>query len=264
MRFASKVAVIAVALGAILAATGCHRKQAAKPVQPPARMSFYQATPDATVRLTLAPAIAPHTALRFKLYQDGVHELTAFITEARNDHDRVKAKGGTPRPYEHAISWTITAATPRLLSAWGTWFDYAGGAHPNNGSEALLWDDINDREVQRSELFRTGADQAPLDAALCQAIHRAKAERGGSAADQQGWNCPMWADSNFVFAPSVVSGKLGGLIFLFDPYAIGPYAEGTYEVTVPLDAFKSELAPAWAADFAGSPAASAPQAVVTG
>ena len=264
MRIARTASLWAMAALAIVGTAGCQKKQPAKPAAPPARMSFYQATPDATVRLTLAPAIAAHTALRFKLYQDGVHELTTFVAEARNDHDRVKSKGGTPQPYEHAISWTITAATPRLLSAWGTWFDYAGGAHPNNGSEALLWDEVNDREVQRSELFAPNADQARLDAVLCQAIRRAKAERNGAVGDSQGWSCPKWADSNFVFAPSVVSGKLGGMIFLFDPYAIGPYAERTYEVTGPLDAFKAALAPAWANDFAGSPAASTPQAAATG
>ncbi len=260
----NRVRILAMVALAAIAVTGCQRKQAAKPPQPPPRMSYAQTTPDASVHLTLAPAIAGDAALRFKLYEDGVRELTTFITEARNDHDRVRQKGGTVRPYEHSISWTLTAATPHLLSAWETWYDYAGGAHPNNGSEALLWDPVSDKEIQRGALFRPNADQVRLDAALCTAIHNAKAARSGSTSDPQTWPCPKWADSNFVFAPSVISGKLGGLTFLFDPYAIGPYAEGTYEVTVPLAAFEDALSPAYAAEFAGSPTSVTPQSVTTG
>ncbi len=260
MRFGRIIALaaLAAALG-----TGCHKKPEPKP-QPPARLSFAQTTPDATVKLTLAPVIAAHPGLRFKLYQDGVRELTTFITEARNDHARLLKAGGKPQTYEHTISWTITAATPRLLSAWETWYDYAGGAHPNSGSEGLLWDAADDREIARGDLFRPGADQARLDAALCEAVRRAKAERQGSVGDSRTWPCPKWSESNYVFAPSVIEGKLGGLIFLFDPYAIGPYAEGTYEVTVPLSAFKDALAPPYAVEFAGSPGASTPQSATTG
>ena len=255
---------LALAAMASIAVTGCHKKEVAKPAQPPPRMAYAQTTPDATVRLTLAPSIATDAALRFKLYEDGVRELNTFITEAKNDHDRVRQKGGTVKPYEHSVSWTITASSPRLLSAWETWYDYAGGAHPNNGSEALLWDPVNDKEIQRGALFKPNADQARLDTTLCAAIHSAKASRSGSPSDPQTWPCPKWADSNFVLAPSVISGKLGGLTFLFDPYAIGPYAEGTYEVTVPLAAFQDALSPAWASEFAGSPTSVTPQSVTTG
>ena len=254
---------LAVTVAAALAATGCQRKETGKGPQPPQRLSFAQTTPDATVRLTLAPVIGDYPALRFKLYQDGVRELNTFVTEARNDRLHVQQKGGKAQPYEHAISWTLTAATPRLLSAWETWYDYAGGAHPNNGSDALIWDPVNDHEIQRGDLFKPDADQARLDASLCQAIHQAKAQRSGPS-DPLTWPCPKWADSNFVFAPSVVSGKLGGLVFLFDPYAVGPYAEGTYEVAVPLDIFKGDLSPAWAAEFAGAPAALTSQSATTG
>ena len=50
------------------------------------------------------------------------------------------------------------------------------------------------------------------------------------------------------------TGLAGGLIFLIGPYQVGPYAEGPYEVAVPLSAFQSLLAPAYADEFAGGPA----------
>jgi hypothetical protein len=48
--------------------------------------------------------------------------------------------------------------------------------------------------------------------------------------------------------------RAGGLLFLFDPYVIGAYAEGDYAVLIPLSDFQAAVAPAWAKDFEGSPA----------
>ena len=40
---------------------------------------------------------------------------------------------------------------------------------------------------------------------------------------------------------------------LIGPYLVGPYADGSYEVTVPQSAFRALLAPAYADEFAGEP-----------
>ena len=48
--------------------------------------------------------------------------------------------------------------------------------------------------------------------------------------------------------------KAAGLTFLISPYSLGSMAEGPYEVTVPLSAFKGALSPAYADEFAGQPA----------
>jgi hypothetical protein len=246
------IAVLAAALG------GCNRKAEPKPpAGPPGPLSFERSTPDAKVKLTLEPQIGKHPGLRQKLYDDGVKELTSFVAQAQNDRAHVAAKGLPIPAYERQISWTITADTPHLLSAHESWFDYTGGAHPNHGSIALLWDVERDTPIPRSEMFLPSADQAKLDTALCAAIRAAKAQRPGSAAisqDAGAWSCPKWSDSNFVFAPSTAPGKIGGLVFLYDPYVLGPYVEGDYQVSVPQSVFRDALAPAWADDFAGEPA----------
>ncbi len=46
-----------------------------------------------------------------------------------------------------------------------------------------------------------------------------------------------------MLAPSTTPGKVGGLTALIDPYVVGPYSEGDYEVTVPASAFQALLAP---------------------
>ena len=247
--------VLLILAACALAMAGCHRKTQPKPVAAPAEtLSFARATPDASVKLTLSTDIGRQPGLRRSLYDDGVKELETFAASAADDHAHLKAKGLPTPTYSRALDWTQTAATPRLVSARQTWTDYTGGAHPNHGSRGLIWSVTDDRELPRQELFAANADRNRLDAVLCDAIKASKARRPGSTEDAESWPCPRWADSDFVLAPSTVSGKIGGVTFLFDPYAIGPYAEGDYAVTIPLDAFRAELSPQWADEFAGAPA----------
>ena len=43
------------------------------------------------------------------------------------------------------------------------------------------------------------------------------------------------------------------MTFLMGPYQIGPYSDGYYWVTVPQDAFRALLNPAYADQFGGAP-----------
>lgn len=224
------------------------------PPPPPPRLSFAQTTPAAKVELSIDPKIAPYVDLVHRLYGDGVKDLKGFAAQAQQDQARLTAKGLPVRPYERSIAWTLTAASPRIASIKQAWSEDTGGAHPNHGTLGLLWDPAASREVPRDELFRPGADQARLDQRLCLAIQAEKARRQGAASDPQTWPCPHWADANFVLAPSILPGKIGGLVFLFDPYSIGPYVEGDWAIVVPQAEFHDELAPAWAQEFAGRPA----------
>jgi hypothetical protein len=75
--------------------------------------------------------------------------------------------------------------------------------------------------------------------------------------DPKSWACPTWTDSHAVLVPSTQPYRIGGIMFLFDPYVIGAYAEGEYDVLIPLADFQQLVAPRWAADFAGAPAPTA-------
>jgi hypothetical protein len=63
--------------------------------------------------------------------------------------------------------------------------------------------------------------------------------------------CPRAADTAFVLAPGSVNGRAAGLIFLINPYQVGPGVEGGYEIAIPVSAFRALLAIAYADDFAG-------------
>jgi hypothetical protein len=219
---------------------------------PPLQLS--RNTPDAKISLKLDSGLSAYPELHKALFLAAQRDLDEFASQAREDRRRLIAKGvSQPNPYVRRLTWKIAAVTLGLISLKGDWYDDTGGVHPDQGSQTRLWDRDHNQMLLKSELFRPDADQAPLDAALCQAVTAVKAARMGPT-DPKSWTCPKWADSQAVLMPSVRPYRAGGLLFLFDPYTIGAYAEGEYAVPVPLSVFQAALAPAWAAEFAGAPA----------
>lgn len=255
-----RLALLAAAAVAVAALGACKRQQETRfPAQPaasrpPEPMAWTRSTPDVIVELTLAPEIARHSGLRDRLYTDGVGELTGFMRTAAEDRQRLVAKGLPVRPYVRRIHWTLTADSPLLLSLREDWFDDTGGAHPNAGANGMLWSVGRDREVLPGELFPPSADHARLDAILCAAIDRTVAERRGGAPSPRSGSCPRWADADFVLERSGTPGRIGGVVFLFDPYTIGSFAEGEYQVHVPASAFIGAVAAPYAGAFLGGPA----------
>jgi hypothetical protein len=248
---------------AALALAGCENKKTLRAqfaqddkavAAPPVPTHFALNTPDAHTELSLPASIGRYPELHAKLYNDGKQELMDFTKTAAGDRARYALKGvKQATPYERRVIWTITAVTPDIVSLRDAWFDDTGGAHPNHGSEVLLWDRIHNAPLLKSELFKPDFDMAALDQRLCAAVTRAKQARLGPSPPGS-WTCPKWSDAKAVLTPSTQPYRVGGLIFLFDPYTIGAYAEGDYAVLIPLSDFQTALAPAWVKDFTGSPA----------
>lgn len=217
------------------------------------------------LELSIADEVRTQPRLYDLLRNSGVDRLRAFQAEAREAQAGAPPSAGTPwtmfigygRPYE----------TDRIFSLDGGAWSYSGGAHGNPDAASVLWDKAGQRLMAPADLFRPGADLGPLDRALCDAVNAAKAAR--SAQDSNGaawdpalprgsdgpgvWACPAALDIPFALAPGDAPGKAGGLIFLIDPYIVGPYAEAGYNIVVPLEAFAALLSPDWADQFAGAP-----------
>ena len=251
MRRPARRLVLALAAAALVA--GCKRKEPARPAPPPQALSFERSTPDATVKLTLAPGFADYPDLRKSLYDEGVRQLQGFVASAHEDRQRLAEKRLPTPAYERTVAWAVTARTDEMVSARKSWFEYTGGAHPNHGSDGFIWDLRQSLQVLPGELFRADAPRGPLDQALCDAIKAAKAARQGALPAGPGFRCPSWDDGDMVLEPSAEPGRFGGITFLYDPYMLGPYVEGDYAVTIPLARFQSALSPIYASRFAGAP-----------
>jgi hypothetical protein len=254
-----------VVLGLVAALGACERKPA-PPAEAPAApapvaaapapmarpLAFDQTDPAAKVALRLPAEIANYPALHTLLYDREVAGLRTFAAKA--EADRKASTGQFPwRPYNRQGQWFLAADAAPLVGLRALWFEDTGGAHPNHGGATLLWDTTANREIQPKALFRSDADMSVLDKAICDAVARAKTHREGAVLLNDMFSCPKWSQTVLVLTPSAIPGKIGGLTALIDPYVVGPYSEGDYEVTVPVAAFQSLLAPTYAGAFGGAP-----------
>lgn len=224
------------------------------PADAAAPMAFESKTPWADVRLTLPDAIRPQTDLHARLYAEEVRRLRQFVEGAQGE--LTEAGAATDRPkYEKTITITVAAETAKLISLKRVDFDYSGGAHPNTLTSGLLWDKALKRRIGLADLLRKNADLTALDQALCSAINAAKRARvpdgAGITFDGKDFSCPRAADTAFVLTPGTVPGKAAGLTFLIGAYQVGAYAEGGYEIAIPVTGFRSLLAVAYADEFGG-------------
>ncbi|MEN0653470.1 MULTISPECIES: DUF3298 and DUF4163 domain-containing protein [Hyphobacterium] len=168
------------------------------------------------------------------------------------------------RPYDIGWTWEIVWSDETRVSVLQSWYEYTGGAHPNHGSGSVLWLVPEQRTVGLSELFEDGSEGSPAMTALLDAIRASlieqKSQRLGeyfNADDQGMWLGDLTASAEsfgaFTLALSTEPERAGGLIFHFDPYAVGAYAEGDYRVLVPQSLFRADLSADWRGVFAGEP-----------
>lgn len=259
--------LILAAVAATLAVAACNRdrepgKAAARAPAASAAataaspLAYESKTRFAEVELTLPAALKTQPDLHAALYAEEVRALRQFAEGAQGERTEAGMPADMP-PYAKDISIKATAETGRLLSLQRQDFDYSGGAHPNTLQSGILWDKTLKRRLAPSDLFAKGADLSALDQALCSAINAAKRQRSPDAVNLtlgsgDDWNCPRAGSTPFVLAAGSEPGKAAGLTFLIDPYQVGPYVEGAYEIDIPLAAFRSLLAPEYAAEFGGT------------
>jgi hypothetical protein len=142
---------------------------------------------------------------------------------------------------------------------------YTGGAHPNQSVSTVLTRVEGYRPVSLAELFSDTSVDSPSMTALFYAVYRElmalKRVRLGSDFDEtmerDTWLSPLAAEleafPDFSLIPNETGEAAAGLMFHFEPYAVGSYAEGGYDVAVPLSVFDRFLAPGWTDVFDGRP-----------
>jgi hypothetical protein len=250
------------ALLALLALAACDRKPApakeaasasATPATGSTPLVYERTTPAAHVKLILPASVAATPALYAKLYSEGVNDLNAFADGAKEGYEELKAVGEPIRAFERELNWKVTGETPRLLGLELEEYENTGGAHPNAMLGSLVWDKRTGKALKPLDLMRGDANSLRLDAMVCDALHAAKKARTGSGELQADQRCPIFSDVKVTLERSTVAGKAGGLRVLFSPYEIGPWAEGSYELSFPIARLAGDINPDYAAEFGGAP-----------
>lgn len=143
----------------------------------------------------------------------------------------------------------VGADTPALLAIWASEGSFTGGAHANLLYRIVWWDKRAGKTLALDDLLANpAAALAALQGAFCAALDEERArKRQGRPVDLPSFSeCPDLARQ--VLVPMSVGA--GPEIALFSvklpPYEAGPYAEGSYEITVPVTAgWIAHLNPEW-------------------
>jgi hypothetical protein len=168
---------------------------------------------------------------------------------------------------ENGVHWTLereyetASVIGRYVSVLRSDYLNTGGAHPNLQINTILWDGAQRKRVSIRPLFTETADDGPTMTALAQMLRDAiTAEKKARGIPQETIDDPEWlkgivpkltALGPVTLAPSTETNRSSGLTFHYEPYAVGPYVEGSYTIFLPWERFKSFLSPAGAALFAG-------------
>jgi hypothetical protein len=197
-------------------------------------------------------------ALERLIRQPAEQALAEYSKAAREDKARRDKDGFDFNPYEYSVTVEVAGQTPRLLSLAREWMEYTGGAHPNHGTEALLWDKGAGARLAFDSLVEGGA--ATLDRlyrdAFCKALdgERARRRQGlDSVPDPNDpfYQCPKFGELQIIAKGPAAGGPMSRLWFHADPYVAGPYAEGDYDIELPVSgAFVAALKPEYRASFA--------------
>lgn len=219
-----------------------------------------ESTPRYIIGITYPKGAARYPAL--------AAELQAYAAAARKDlMEAVAGAGNQPAaPYDLSLSFMELMDTPRVYAVAVDGTSYTGGAHgaplvarwtwlPERGelltAQRLVpspagWTGISGfvrEQLQTALSQRLDAEQvAPED--------RAEIFRNGSQMIDAGTAPKPAMFAQFEPIPGE-GGTLAGLRFVFPPYQVGPYSDGTQTVEVPAAVLLPHVAPAYRGLFQG-------------
>lgn len=162
----------------------------------------------------------------------------ASLTAAAQKDAAERKKQGFPfNAYQQVTGITTEGETPRLLSLRNDTYQFTGGAHGNSVTKALLWDRKLSKQIDFDALFRPGSGVlTSLKAPYCKALDaerkkRRQGEQLGGEFDQ----CPQFSELTILPSDSKHKGRFNQLLIVADQYVAGPYAEGQYEISMPVN-----------------------------
>jgi hypothetical protein len=246
---------------------GCDRAPKPEPVVTrtappalPARAVTISEETDAIAWRESWPAeVAAIPALDRHLRSRAAESKAEAVKAATAERAEALASGSGPafNRHSHEQRWQVQGSTPKLLSLVGAFDEYTGGAHGISGWEPLLWDRVAGSPIDFATLFTDAeAAQHILAAAFCPALDVERAKRRGApvVADPEDpfTQCPDVGDQALVPAGAAAQ-SFTRIRVLVGPYEAGPFAEGGYEIDVPVTAeFTALLRPAYRDAFSAS------------
>ena len=264
--------VVAVSLSTLFL-LACNREAPAPVAAPPSPPATTAPTPSAApladviettsdymIGISYPPSAAkyPGLAAELRRYADAARAELLQAAKARE----AGTDGGSP--FELSISFTEVLDSPSLFAVAADGSSYTGGAHGAPLLARFVWLPQEGRLLTASDLVPDAKSWEPIAAnvreqlltALSQRVdadalppaERLEVVKNASRMIEDGTE-PKAA--NFaMFEPVLApSGKVRALRFVFAPYQVGPYSDGTQTVEVPASVLLPHVAPAYRGMF---------------
>ena len=216
------------------------------------------------ISITLDAKIKSNAKLAAYLMADGRKWANSNFAEANKqfkDSPELFNSGRWEQEREYTLESIVSGRYSSILC---NDFVFAGGAHPNRGYQTYLWDDQAKKPISIRPFFTELKDDGPALTTILKAIIvslvEEKKERGTYFPEDLSWQKyiepKLLKIGPVLLAPSTENGKSSGLEFQYGPYAVGAYAEGSYQAFVPWNVLKPFLSPEGLAIFGGERPAS--------
>jgi len=215
-----------------------------------------ETTSDYVIGISYPPSAAKYPGL--------AAELQRYANAARAELlQAVKARpagsdGGSP--FDLSISFNDVLESPTLVAVAADGSSYTGGAHGAPLIARFVWLPQEDRLLTASDLVPDARSWEPIAASVREQLMTALSQRvdadglppaerlevvkNASRMIEEGTE--PTAATFAMFEPVVgASGKLRALRFVFPPYQVGPYSDGTQTVEVPASVLLPHVAPAY-------------------
>jgi hypothetical protein len=200
-------------------------------------------------------AAVPELVERFT--KDMAKLKSELIAGAKEDRDERLKQKFDYHTHEAQRSYETAGQSDRLLSLESKVYGFTGGAHGSSGSGSLLWDRQLARELSIQDLLQpvqswTGAIRQPF----CVLLNREREKRRQEPVkpDDMFGNCPEYKEVTVLLSDSDKNERFDHLVVIADQYVAGPYAEGDYEISLPITAMMIErLKPEYRASFEPRP-----------
>ena len=169
-------------------------------------------------------------------------------------------------PYELSLAFEQVVDTPQIVAVSADGSRYTGGAHGEPLVARFVWLPAQDELLTTAALVPKAEGWAAIAGYVREQLHtdvsvRADADemspeerlryvRSADKMIDEGTGPDV--DNFSQFQPVLgLDGKVTALRFVFPPYQVGPYADGTHMVDVPAAVLLPHIAPQYAGLFAG-------------
>jgi len=188
-------------------------------------------------------------------------ELKKYSDAARRDlMQAVDGMESAPQsgPYDLSLNFTQLVDSPTVVAIAADGSSYTGGAHGSPLIARFVWLPRHGRLLTAKELVPNSADWAEISSYAREYLHTALSQRidadptdpaeraellrsAGRMIDEgTAPEAANFAQFEPVLAPD---GRIRALRFVFPPYQVGPYSDGTQSVLVPASVLLPNIAP---------------------